>query len=67
MASKQKVTATLIGSFNGIDIYGKFQPAKRTGKNRIWIQVRQPEPKDYRVSESLSYAKGVDILFETAK
>jgi hypothetical protein len=63
----QKIKATLIGSFKGIEIYAKHQPAKRSGRDRVWIQVRQPEPRLYRVSESLSYAKGVDILFETTK
>jgi hypothetical protein len=61
---KNLKTKTLIASFNGIDIYGQFQPAKRSGKNRVWIQLRQPDPRPLRVSESLSYARGVDVLFE---
>ena len=63
--AKTKInTTTLIGSFNGIEVYGLLKPAKRTGKDRLWIQLRQPDTRPYRVSESLSYARAVDILFE---
>jgi len=37
--------------------------AKRTGKDQIWIQIRQSDPKKSRVRESLSYARAADIEF----
>ena len=61
-----KIQAELIGEFHGLTIYGKLHPAKRSGKDRLWIQIRQSTPKRYRVSESLSYARAVDIEFEVS-
>jgi hypothetical protein len=59
-----KVEGTLIGEFHGLLIYGNFKTAKKTGKNRTWIQIRQREPKRYRVAESLAYMRSLDVQFE---
>ena len=59
-----KISGKVLGEFQGLTIYGKLKKAKRSGKDRIWIQIRQSEPKRYRVSESLSYMRSVDIQFE---
>ncbi len=59
-----KIRADVIGEFEGLTIYGKLHSAKRYGKNRVWIQIRQTEPKRFRVSECLSYARAVDVQFE---
>jgi hypothetical protein len=69
MATKQsvqhpKVHASLIGKYRGLTIYGNLQKAKRTGKDRLWIQIRQDQTKPWRVAASLSYARAVDIQFE---
>jgi hypothetical protein len=65
MATKHpKVEAEIIGEFHGLTIYGKLQIAKRDGRDRVWIQIRQNELKVYRVAESLSYARSADIQFE---
>ena len=59
-----KVDAEIIGEFHGLTIYGKLQMAKRDGRDRVWIQIRQNDVKVYRVAESLSYARSADIQFE---
>ena len=59
-----KMTGKVLAKFCGLTIYGKLKKAKRTGKDRLWIQIRQAEPKQYRVAESLSYMRSVDIQFE---
>jgi len=61
MASK--ISGTKLTTFHGLDIYGEFTPPKRGGKATIWIQIRQDKPKRFRVRESLSYARSVDIEF----
>lgn len=59
-----KVGGEVIGKFHGFTIYGTLHKAKTSyGKNRIWIQIRQSEPKRFRVSESLAYARAVDVQF----
>jgi hypothetical protein len=65
--SKQhpKIRGTFIGEFHGLQFYGNLKKAKRTGRDRIWISVRQTNPKSYRVSENLSYMRSVDIQFES--
>jgi hypothetical protein len=59
-----KIRGQVIGRFNGLTIYGKLRKAKTYGKNRIWIHIRQAEPKRFRVSVSLAYARAVDVQFE---
>jgi len=58
-----KISGDVIGVFQGLTIYGKLHKAKRYGKNRIWIQIRQDKAKRFRVSECLSYARAVDVQF----
>ena len=60
-----KIRGNWISLGNGIKISaGKPSTPKRKGTlPRIWISIRQDDPKTWRVYESLSYAKGVDILF----
>jgi hypothetical protein len=58
-----KVTGRRLCDFHGLKISGKVTKAKRTGKDRIWIQIRQDSPKKFRVGSSLSYARAVDIEF----
>jgi len=61
-----KVTGRILGEVEGIQVTAKLQPAKRTGKDRIWFQIRQRGTKHWRVSEALSYARAVDVQFEKA-
>jgi hypothetical protein len=58
-----KVTGQPLCNFHGLQISGFLKKAKRTGKDQIWIQIRQDSPKKFRVRESLSYARSVDIEF----
>lgn len=44
--------------------YGNLKKAKRSGKDRLWIQIRQDETKAWLVAASLSYARAVDVEFE---
>jgi hypothetical protein len=62
--SNPKIKGQLIGEFEGIKIYAVLNRAKRNGRDRILISIRQDQPK-YRVSESLSYMRSLDIQFET--
>lgn len=51
-------------SVDGLDIYVAKRYAKRNGKDRIWIQVRQNGPKKiWRQDLCLAYSKAVDIAF----
>ncbi|MGA9060701.1 MAG: hypothetical protein WB341_03445 [Terracidiphilus sp.] len=59
-----KVHADYIGEYQGLTIYGNLQKAKQSGKDRLWIQIRQDQTKPWRVAASLSYARAVDIQFE---
>ena len=60
-----KIDAEIIAQFHGFTIYGKLQPAKREGRDRVLIQIRQNnDVKVYRVAESLTYARSADIQFE---
>ena len=62
-----KVTGRILGTFEGLTISVHPRKAKRAGRNRVWIQIRQDEkPKKWRVSASLSYARSADIQFEEA-
>jgi Tfp pilus assembly PilM family ATPase len=40
-----KISGTPIATFNGLKIYAKLQKAKKKGKDRIWINIRQDDPK----------------------
>jgi hypothetical protein len=44
-AKHPKVTAKPIGVFQGFTVYAELHKAKRTGKDRIWFQIRQDDPK----------------------
>ncbi len=59
-----KIKGQLLAEFHGLQVYGSFRAAKKDGKNRVWLQVRQSSPKRYRVAESLSYMRSADIQFE---
>jgi len=58
-----KISGKKLAEFYGLTIYGNLKKAKRHGKDRIWIQIRQGAHKPLRVSECLSYARSVDIQF----
>ena len=59
-----KVSGSPIYRTNGLDIYIKSIPAKHSGKDRLWIQVRQSKPKRWRIAASLCYVNAFDIRFE---
>lgn len=60
-----KISGELIGTFNGLRIYGRLRKAKRKGKDRLWIHIRQDNPKEWRIGATLSYANSIDIRFES--
>ncbi len=67
MADKRqhpKIKAKFLVEFHGLQVYGSFRPAKKQGKNRVWLQIRQSLPKRYRMAESLNYMRAADIQFE---
>ena len=59
-----KIKGKFLAEFHDLQIYGSFRAAKKDGKNRVWLQVRQRPPKRYRVAESLSYMRSLDVQFE---
>jgi hypothetical protein len=62
---KPKISARTLAKFHGLTIYGKLKKAKRSGKDRVLIQIRQGEPKQLQVSTCLSYSRAVDVFFAT--
>jgi hypothetical protein len=64
--SNPKIKGQLIGEFEGIKIYAVLNRAKRNGRDRILLSIRQDQPTKYRVSESLSYMRSLDIQFESS-
>jgi len=64
--SQGKVTGQQLGNFHGLTVTVELHKAKKTGKDRIWVQIRQKKPKRWRVAENLSYMRAVDIQFEDA-
>lgn len=59
-----KVKGHVLAEYEGLTISVLPQKAKRAGKDRLWIQIRQnSDTKKWRISESLSYARSVDIQF----
>jgi hypothetical protein len=62
-----KVKAPKLCEFEGLEIHGGLFRAKRTGKDRVWIQIRQQKPKKWHVSTTLSYAQALDVQFQRDK
>jgi hypothetical protein len=60
-----KISGELIGTFNGLRIYGRLSRAKRKGKDRLWIHIRQGEEKEWRIGATLSYENSIDVRFES--
>ncbi len=59
-----KVKGQVLAEYEGLTISVSPQKAKRAGKDRLWIQIRQNSPtKQWRVAASLSYARSADIQF----
>jgi hypothetical protein len=60
-----KVTGRKIHEIEGIEIYVTQRPAKRSGRDRIWIQIRQKkQDKPWRMGTALAYSRAADIEFE---
>jgi hypothetical protein len=62
--AESKLTGTKLCEVEGLEIYSVLQKAKREGKDRIWIQIRQRKPKKWHVSTTLSYSQGLDVQFQ---
>ena len=68
MADKpNKIVGSKLCEFEGLEIYGKLLTAKRTGRDRVWIQIRQSKPKRWHVSTTLSFAQALDVQFQSEK
>jgi len=62
-----KVRGIKVHEVDGLVIYVSQRPAKRTGRDRIWVSVRQSSPtKPWRVGATLAYSRAADIRFERA-
>jgi hypothetical protein len=63
-----KVEGTKVYEIEGIEIYVNPHPAKRQGRDRIWIHIRQKENgKPWHVAATLAYSHAADIRFERQK
>ncbi len=60
----KKISGELIGTFSGVRIYGRISRAKKGGKDRLWIHLRQDDPKEWRIAATLRYANSLDVRFE---
>ena len=59
-----KVAGVVVAEYEGLTVSVLPQPAKRTGKDRLWVQIRQNgKVKRWRIAASLSYARSADIEF----
>ena len=58
-----KLTGTPINIGHGFKIYVGKPSNPKKGKPRIWISIRQDDPKEWRTYESLIYPHGADIQF----
>ncbi len=59
-----KISGELIGTFNGLRIYARMSKSKKGGKDRLWLHVRQDNPKKWRIAAALSYTNSIDVRFE---
>lgn len=66
-AKHPKVTGKAIGTLQGFTVYAELQKAKKTGKDRIWFQIRQDDPKAYRTAICLNYPRALDVQFQSDK
>jgi hypothetical protein len=61
---KGKVGGRMLAEFDNLTITASPLRAKREGRNRLWLQIRQNnKPKKWRVSTALIYARSADIQF----
>jgi hypothetical protein len=51
----------------GLQIIISQIPAKREGRDRIWIQIRQGNEKPWRMAATLAYPHALDVRFEREK
>jgi hypothetical protein len=59
-----KIGGIKLGTFDGITVYANPTPAKKTGKDRLWIHIRQEGgTKKWKVYQTLAYARALDIRF----
>lgn len=66
-ARHPKITSRPIATFEGFTVYAELQKAKKTGKDRIWFQIRQEDPKKYRTAICLNYPHALDVQFQSEK
>lgn len=59
-----KVKGQVVAEYEGLTISVLLQKAKRAGKDRLWVQIRQnSKKKRWSMYESLNYPYGVDVQF----
>ena len=59
-----KIKGKLIAEVEGLKIYSTLQKPKKSGRERIWISIRQDKPKRWQTSATLSYVNALDVRFE---
>lgn len=61
---QEKIKGELIAEIKSLKIYAVFKKPKKSGKERIWINIRQDKPKKWKTTSTLSYVNGLDVKFE---
>jgi len=62
---KKMPGAKLVTKVQGLEIYVTNERAKtKRGKDRMWLSVRQSDPKKWKIVESLCYVNAFDVRFE---
>jgi len=63
-----KIKGKVIAEYEGLTITASLRKAKKTGKNRLWLSIRQHgDVKRWRISTSLTYVSSTDIRFEDSQ
>lgn len=53
----------LISEWTGFKIYGREHPAKKNGRDLVWIEINQEKPKKWRINSLLGYTRSPRISF----
>ncbi len=48
---------------HGLEVWVNPQPAKKSGKNRLWLHIRHSGGKRWQIDEALLYVNSADIRF----
>lgn len=60
----RKIQGRRVSLGHGLEVFVHPQPAKtRRGRDRIWLHIRQTDPKGWQIDEALMYVNSADLRF----